>query len=754
MRPAGPERPTIGFQITNLYDEYPIPLLAGVSDTVRSRGFNLLVLLSETPNSPHAFLYQSNVVYDHVRRSNVEALIVSSGSVSNFLSPHQFRSFFDRFEAMRLVSIGAEIPHGPSVLVDNEGGVREIVRHLVECHGRKKIAFFHGPRANPEAQTRYRAFRGTLQELGIPFDTRRLAFGDFEEPSGERSVADLCGRGIRFDAVVASNDNMAYGAMRELQSRGIRVPEDVSVCGFDGFAVSRFSVPPLTTVQQPFYEQGRRAAELAIDLIAGAEVPDTVTLPARPVIRTSCGCTSEALRVLTMSRSPDADTDAVAPFAVFSGPEVNSLLVAATESGDSFLGRLAEVLRAAVIRNAPLDAQPEILPGIRAAVEDHLSLRDAPAETRRIWLEVFPKAQILISESGRLQQASRRHTLEDQAFRTRESMQRMTSTLHMDELMALLRVELPRFGIGCGYVVTYERPIRHTRSDTWTPPPRAILHLAFDTRESFPSTPREPLEFDTRHIVPPEYLPQHRHYELVLHPLYFMEEQLGYIVMELGDIGKGIYETLASQVSSAVKSIQLFQAKSATEKQLRETLSRLETYNRSLTTLSQKDELTGLYNRRGFQIVAEQQLSLCRSGGRPGLLFYFDMDGLKEINDAYGHDEGDAAISALAEILRSVFRAGDPLARLGGDEFTAFTMNTPTQSAEMLCARLQDHLDRHNEHSDKPYSLSVSIGYAPSSTGDEGASADSEIDELLRTADRKMYSGKRAKKRTGRGSSR
>jgi len=95
-----------------------------------------------------------------------------------------------------------------------------------------------------------------------------------------------------------------------------------------------------------------------------------------------------------------------------------------------------------------------------------------------------------------------------------------------------------------------------------------------------------------------------------------------------------------------------------------------------LNNLSQTDELTGLYNRRGFISLTRSSLELAQRMGKSGLLFFIDMDGLKVINDSYGHEEGDIAIKEIANILRSAFRKSDIVARLGGDEFTVFTTDT------------------------------------------------------------------------------
>ncbi len=130
-----------------------------------------------------------------------------------------------------------------------------------------------------------------------------------------------------------------------------------------------------------------------------------------------------------------------------------------------------------------------------------------------------------------------------------------------------------------------------------------------------------------------------------------------------------------------------------------------------LRQLSIIDELTGLLNRRGFFSLGKQQIKLAERSQRQLLLFYIDLDGLKYINDQYGHHEGDRALKKIAEILNVTFRSSDLIARLGGDEFTVLAIDALQESAENILARLENHL--HISNLKNPiYHLSLSLGFA------------------------------------------
>ena len=115
-----------------------------------------------------------------------------------------------------------------------------------------------------------------------------------------------------------------------------------------------------------------------------------------------------------------------------------------------------------------------------------------------------------------------------------------------------------------------------------------------------------------------------------------------------------------------------------------------------LSNLALMDELTGLYNRRGFLALADRQLRLARRSGRCLLLFFIDLDGLKEINDVFGHTEGDAALMWTAEALEATFRDSDVIARIGGDEFAALAIEASGQSEASIRERLTEYLRGHS----------------------------------------------------------
>lgn len=166
-------------------------------------------------------------------------------------------------------------------------------------------------------------------------------------------------------------------------------------------------------------------------------------------------------------------------------------------------------------------------------------------------------------------------------------------------------------------------------------------------------------------------------------------------------------------------------------KQMEETLRRL----------SLVDELTGVYNRRGFMTLAESHLAVAVRKQRELLLVFADVDSLKNINDEFGHAAGDQVLRDAAVVLRRTYRSADIIARLGGDEFTAFPVEAGRDSAGLLVERLEQNVAAHNRENPRPYALALSVG-----VGRFDPARCPTIEQLLSEADREQYAQKRRRR--------
>jgi DNA-binding LacI/PurR family transcriptional regulator len=175
------------------------------------------------------------------------------------------------------------------VNVDNVQAARQAVQHLLKV-GRRRIAHIAGDMSNADAIDRVTGYKEMLQAAGIPVDEQLIVKGLFTQETGYLQMQQLLRHSPDIDGVFAGSDLIALGAIQAIQETGLRVPEDISVIGFDDLPMAKVSEPPLTTIYQPIAQKAEMATSLLMDVIEGREeTPTRVSLTARLVIRESCG---------------------------------------------------------------------------------------------------------------------------------------------------------------------------------------------------------------------------------------------------------------------------------------------------------------------------------------------------------------------------------------------------------------------------------------------------------------------------------
>jgi LacI family transcriptional regulator len=241
--------------------------LRGIEDELHGVGYSPLFV------SGHWNAAEEARCIDILRSRRVDGIIVLTGRLSD-------RALRAYAKALPVVVTGRNLqaPGLFSLNFDNFSGARLATEHLLNL-GHRRIAFIAGDPAHPDAVERQRGYRAALEAAGVTFSTALVAPGQFQEDSGRLAMERLLDTRQRFTAVFAANDQMAFGAALALHKRGLRVPDDVSLVGFDDLAASGYAIPPLTTVHQPGYELGLIAARAMMQLLAGSKPDVAVPVP-------------------------------------------------------------------------------------------------------------------------------------------------------------------------------------------------------------------------------------------------------------------------------------------------------------------------------------------------------------------------------------------------------------------------------------------------------------------------------------------
>lgn len=266
--------PTPQGRSDSLDDPFFMELIGGVAEAARAAGCDLLL--------------------SHVAPKNFDDLseLVSSSRAEGviFLGQSFLHERFNRLAEIesRFVVWGAELPGQRycSVGSDNIRGGRRAASHLLRL-GRKRIAFF-GDTEAPEVMQRFSGYVQALEEAGWSVDPQLVAPVHFEVESAEDAVERLIAQGVFFDAVFGASDLVALGAIRGLVRRGVRVPEDCSVVGYDDIRLARYSHPALTTISQDMAKAGRLLVSKLMSSTSGQEIRSE-RLPTELIVRESCG---------------------------------------------------------------------------------------------------------------------------------------------------------------------------------------------------------------------------------------------------------------------------------------------------------------------------------------------------------------------------------------------------------------------------------------------------------------------------------
>lgn len=273
---------TLGLLLPEIGGAFFSPLLRGIEAEARIGGYDLLV--HATSHIPHA---SAPVPHRPLAEHNTDGLIIFTQSVE---LDELTRLHHNNFPVVLLYQTPPPSANIPAVLIENKSGAQKITDHLIEVHGRRRIAFLQGPAGNQDSEERERGYRLSLKSHGLKFDPALVGTGGFNEDDAQAAIQRWISERVDFDAVFAADDDSAVGALQALRRAGRLVPEDVAVAGFDDVPFARHISPALTTVRAPIEQVGREAVRRLINLIRGEPPQGPVSMRTELVIRESCGC--------------------------------------------------------------------------------------------------------------------------------------------------------------------------------------------------------------------------------------------------------------------------------------------------------------------------------------------------------------------------------------------------------------------------------------------------------------------------------
>jgi diguanylate cyclase (GGDEF)-like protein len=546
-----------------------------------------------------------------------------------------------------------EISGIPSVIVDNHEAYEALIEELVTRQRCRKFGIL-GVRSNSaEVKNRIKNIKAILANYGIKEEEITvwksvLSYGPALEDL--REVYKVEGT-FDYDSIICMNDEMAFAALDFCSEIGKRVPDDVTVVGFDNLTNADVCIPTLTTIKQNFEGQGYLAGMNLIKEINGKPVDKLSVMTAIPVMREST-------------------------------------------------------------RRVPYD-------------------KNAP-HARIFEFESDENKAFLRTSSGTEWYRKKGEFYQTTAFYTE-----MQSDMTYDQLRNRINDDVRSFGISACAIVLYEKPIEASVPfEYFHLPKQAHLFAGFDDKTGFDSTvDKKLIKCNPKEQMLPDGLLSFDSEGVMVFAIYHSTLQYGYIILRPGSYDCIIYDLFVKLLSSTIASVYSFSLAHNETSRVRKKIDELD-------LIASTDELTGVYNRRGFYSYGETTLKFAKAMGQSGIVLYCDMDGLKKINDVYGHEAGDRAILAESIILKSNFRSNDVIARIGGDEFAIICPGLTKDALRHIRNQIDEDCRIWSGGNEQGFMLSISMGFVeyPSHK------VDYKITPLLSEADSLMYMEKRAKK--------
>jgi len=616
----------------------------------------------------------------------------------------------------------------PMISVDNEAGIRKAVAHMVD-HGHRRIAFIAGdPDDKGDSELRLNAYYSAMIDYGLEIDSGLVIQGWHTYLGGYEATRRLIESGVEFTALVASDDNCAIGAMKAILDKGLRIPRDIGIIGFDDQPDAVAQVPPLASIHVPLTLIGEQALTLMFDHITMNRRLESVRIPTRLVPRQSCGCIPQVVSSagkgeshspspVSLSKPGDHEihlirkrlvSEMVAmlphasrfPYGERTNQLCTSLLDAfytSLNEGDSlhFQTTLMDFLDRLELADDKMDPWQEIISALRREMTQ-LPVEWERAEIRSLAQDMLHQARAAISESAQRQDYRHQYQREIMSQALSELTARLIVTLDKRQAVAALDAHLATIGIRHVRVALFEP--QDDDPVAWS----VLLHSDLELTNH---------RFATREFPPSTLYPQGELLNLALVPLVFQDEPLGYVAFDAGNLGP--CAIIARQLAATFKASDL---------------------HAQVVELSLTDSLTGTYNRRYFDLFLSNEVGQSQRFGHDLTIIMIDIDHFKEYNDSFGHPAGDKALQFVVMCLNKGRRNADVLARIGGEEFALILPETGIVGALEVAERIRAAM---RASSDLKHPLTLSMGVSTLHRDNFGA------DVLIQQGDLALYEAKR-----------
>ena len=657
---------TLGLILGNINPDFEYDITQGVNKYASEKGINVVTLVSTTPSNT-----LSDRVFDSYKFMGIDGLIIIYGSLISFKNSVNGQNFLDKFKDIPYVIVqdNYKVPNKSNLIVDNKKEMSKCIEHLIVDHKYKNILYVSGPKDNFDSIERLDAYIETMEKYGLVVNNNMIAYGNFSE-NIERSLKQLIKRNKKIDAIAFANDTMALASYPILEQLGYKIGKDIAVTGFDDMYKSSIAHPALTTVSQEPIKIGYESTKTVHNMILNG-TSEFISLDTELIIRKSCGCRKEVKSIHDLKKlSEDEIIDYfIKESAINSRSNINfkllkriSMNVLKRIKTDYTVDEIVYYIKNAILNddNTAITNFNDVFAYFTAALKKYASsVSDQSIREKSIsilyslqtWYFSYITNTITSENQSRFNKITNislisRKMINDQLTRT--------------EMFEKVFVELKEMGVKSSYIYLFDNEYNTN------------AHLAAyynsKTTKIFKANEKRQREY-TKNLLDTETGTFCYGFSLSSNEKYY-----GFIVCETDLSLINPIRLLCAQIGTMLYIEEMRKSELKAKHDLKKSLKLIQEKNEILNNLSLYDELTKIYNRRGF---IEKSMELLKNNiGSEVKVVFCDLDHLKEINDTFGHNEGDYAISNAAKLIVESLPKNAIVSRVGGDEFVSiFVVN-------------------------------------------------------------------------------
>lgn len=779
----------VGVMMGNVHTQHPKEVLRGLYAAAKDKSVNLTLFLgaqgdifdywkdsfSELNSEVGDFVtynYQYNSLYDYAHMADLDVIIIAFGMLSMFIDESHRQTFLDKFKNIPLIIIQEYNESAPYNYIkpDNYAGTYTEVSHLIEEHNYKKILYLSGPRANVNARERLNGYLDAMHNHGLDVEDKMLEYGDYSQKV-DRLVERLLDSNPGVEAIAVGNDEMCISVYRVCKTRGIMVGKDIAIVGFDDIDIAGKLVPPLTTIRQDGFAMGRMAMQLACDGVSNT-ANKLHLLPTNMVKRASCGCNyaeesiAQTLSSIIARLDEDASEGVIGEIALemtmlslntIHSPESMQLFrsfytdfvkfldlmktVSFTEDAiDKHAIEYSELMLRSLYFDSNSDVDWNTFDETINTLVNHAIGQTTDINRLRFYHRITEDTHRYIKSMLIRNDSEKTDNLNRQCWNAALVIQNLKANVdNYNTFFSIAMQQVKEQGAKSAYLYLLEEPKVAYKDDEFELPEALSLVSKYEGEKITIYPFYEGTEISCDYGYTSVY-PDSAGHNYVTFLLFSETEQYGLLVCEISHNQVAGMQAVAMQISSGLSFLQMTNRENTVKQELYDTLKVLSEKNKILDAVSSNDPMTGVYNRRGFM---ERFIEMSRESiGREANFMFCDLDHLKEVNDVFGHNEGDFAIKSLATIIENAVGDDGIVARIGGDEFVAI-VRLSDDKVETLQQSIKEALSALNDSSGKSYYVECSIG-CHSFVFTE----DMQFDELVHKADEQMYIQKKSRRTT------